>query len=179
MSTSIAPTARAAVASDSSSAGGICTSVKVVPSVQQKHLLWAKATASKALKENTNIAKRMGKMKEVGQGMTLLEKMRQVIGPSFDEEYKARVRTLYAALPDFTTFDTAVNVIDVLDAEEDMMPTPKTKKRPFELQDIEIKQEVDSWKLRPGIPASSERRSRQFNKIISKASHMAGDDPLP
>ena len=39
--------------------------------------------------------------------------------------------------------DTAVNVIDV-DAEEDMMPTPTTKKRPFELQEVEIKQEVDS-----------------------------------
>ena len=75
--------------------------------------------------------------------MSLLEKMRQAIGPSFDEEYKARVWTLYAALPDFTTFDTAVDVIDV-DAEDDMMPTPKTKKRPFELQEVEIKQEVDS-----------------------------------
>ena len=69
--------------------------------------------------------------------------MRQAIGQSFDEEYKLRVRTLFAALPNFTTFDTAVDVIDV-DAEEDMMPTPKTKKKPFELQDIEIKQEVDS-----------------------------------
>ena len=144
VSTSIAPTARAAVTSDSSSAGGI-SSVEVVPSVQQKQLLWAKATASKALKENTNsIAKRMGKMEELGQGMTLLKKMRQAIGPLFDEEYyKARVRTLYAPLPNFTTFDTAVDVIDV-DAEKDMMSTPKTKKRPFELQDIEIKQEVDS-----------------------------------
>ena len=76
--------------------------------------------------------------------MTLLEKMKQVIGPSFDEEYKARVRTLSAALPDdFTPFNTAVDVIDV-DAEEDMMPTPKTKKMPLLLQDVEIKQEVDS-----------------------------------
>ena len=84
-------------------------------------------------------------MEELGQGMTLLEKMREVIGPSFDAEYKARVRTLYAALPDFTTtFDTtAVNVIDVDAENEDMMPTT-TKKRPFVLQEVEIKQELNS-----------------------------------
>ena len=51
-------------ASTSSSAGGI-SSVEVVSSVEQKKLLWAKVTAAKALKENTNIAKRMGKMVEL------------------------------------------------------------------------------------------------------------------
>jgi hypothetical protein len=85
----------------------------------------------------------MGKMEELTQGMSLLEKMRQSIGPSFEEVYKARVRTLYAAMPDFTTFDTAVDVINV-DAEDDIVPTPKTKKRSFELQEVEIKQELDS-----------------------------------
>ena len=69
------PTARAS-ASTSYTAGGI-SSVEVVSSVEQKKLLWAKVTASKALKENTNIAKRMGKMEELAQGMSLLEKMRQ------------------------------------------------------------------------------------------------------
>ena len=83
--TSIAPTARATVASGCSSAAGY-SSVAVVPSVQQKQLLWAKVTASKALKENTNIAKRMGKMEELAQGMSLLEKMRQAIGPSFENK---------------------------------------------------------------------------------------------
>jgi hypothetical protein len=130
-------------ASDSSSAGGISSVGEVVSSVEKKQLLWAKVTASKAMKENTNIAKRMGKMEELTQGMSLLEKMRQAIGPSFENEYKARVRTLYAAMPDFTTFDTAVDVIDV-DAEDEIVPTPKTKKRSFEVQEVEIKQEVDS-----------------------------------
>jgi hypothetical protein len=125
--TSIDPTARAPVASDSFSAGGI-SSVEVVSSVEKKQLLWDKVTASKALKENTNIAKRMGKMEELTQGISLLEKMRQAIVSSFEEEYKARVRTLYAATPDFTTFDTAVDVIDV-DAEDDLVPTPIIKKR--------------------------------------------------
>ena len=65
------PTARAS--SDSSSVGGI-SSVEVVLSVEKKQLLWAKVATSKALKENTNIAKRMGKMEELTQGMSLLEK---------------------------------------------------------------------------------------------------------
>ena len=88
-------------------------------------------------------------MEELAQGM-------RAIGPSFDEEYKARVWTLYAALPDFTTFDTAVDVIDV-DAEEDTMPTPKTKKRPCELQEVEIKQEV-------GSPLSVETDAEDFER---------------
>ena len=103
-------TARAA--SDSSSAGGISRVEIVHTSVQQNQLLWAKVTASKTLKENTNIAKRMEKMEELGKRMTLLEKMRVATGPGFEDEYKARVRTLYAALPDFTTFRTDDDVID-------------------------------------------------------------------
>ena len=116
-------------------------------SVQQKQLLWAKVTASKALKENTEIAKRIVKMEELGQGITLLEKMWKAIGPLFDDESKPRVRTLYAALPDFTTFDTAVDVIDEDAENEDIMPTT-TKKRPFELEEVESKQEVDSSLLK-------------------------------
>ena len=100
-------------------------------------------------------------MEELGQGIRLLEKMRQAIGPLFDKEYKARVRTLYAALPDFTTFDTAVDVIDV-DAKEGMMPpTPTTKKRPFDLQEVEIKQEVDSPLSAEGIDEAYFERGTQ------------------
>ena len=161
--TSIDPTARAPVASDSSSAGGI-SSVEVVSSVEKKQLLWAKVTASKALKENTNIAKRMGKMEELTQGMSLLEKMRQAIGPPFEEEYKARVRTLYAAMPDFTTFDTAVDVIDV-DAEDDLVPTPLIKKRSFDLQEVEIKQEVDSPLSIATTPSEFERGTQWLRDL--------------
>jgi hypothetical protein len=89
--TSIVPTARAA--SDSSSAGGISSVEVVHTSVQQNQLLWAKVTSSKALKEITNIAKKIAKMEELGQGMTLSEKMRVAIGPSFDDEFTTRVRT--------------------------------------------------------------------------------------
>jgi hypothetical protein len=66
--------------------------------------------ASKAHAETTNIAKRMGKMEELEKGMALLEKMRSVIG---DDLYAKQVRCLFAALPNFKAFDSAVNIIDV------------------------------------------------------------------
>ena len=66
---------------------------------------------------------------------------------------------MYAALPDFTTFDIAVDVIDVDAEEEDMMPTPKMKKRALELQEVEIKQEVDS-------PLSVETDEADFEDLL-------------
>ena len=75
-----------------------------------KKLIWAKTMASKAHAETTNIAKRMGKMEELEKGMALLEKMRPVIG---EELYANQVRGLFAALPNFETFDSAVDIIDV------------------------------------------------------------------
>ena len=53
----------------------------------------------------------MGKIEELEKGMALLEKMRSVIGK---ELYAAKVKSLYAAMPDF---DAAVEIIDV-DADE-------------------------------------------------------------
>jgi hypothetical protein len=44
---------------------------------------WLKSQA-----ENTNIAKRMGKMEELEKAMTLLDKMRKVIG---EDSFKAKV----------------------------------------------------------------------------------------
>ena len=132
---------------------------------KKKQLLWAKVTASKALKENTNIAKRMGKMEELTQGMILLEKMRQAIGQSFEAEYKARVRTLYAAMPDFTTFNTAVDVIDVDDID-DIVSTPKTRKRSFELQEVEIKQQVDSPLSIATTPSEFERGTQWLRDLL-------------
>ena len=73
-------------------------------------LTWAKVIASKAHAETTNSAKRMGKMEELEKGMALLEKMRSVIG---DDLYANQVRCLFAALPNFKAFDSAVNIIDV------------------------------------------------------------------
>jgi hypothetical protein len=75
-----------------------------------KKLLWAKVIASKAQAENTNIAKRMGKMEELEKGMALLEKMRSVIG---EKSYAEKVQSVFAAFPVFATFDACVEVIDV------------------------------------------------------------------
>lgn len=76
-----------------------------------KKLLWAKVIAStKAQAENTNIAKRMGKMEELEKAMAMLVQMRPVIGAKVFEE---RVQSVLAACPDFATFDACVDVINV------------------------------------------------------------------
>ena len=81
-----------------------------------KKLLWAKVLASKSQAENTNIlAKRMGKMEELEKAMTLLDKMREVIG---DDNYKAKVASVLDAFPVFSTYDACVDIIDV-DADDD------------------------------------------------------------
>ena len=82
----------------------------VITGAHHDKLLWAKVMASKAHAETTNIAKRMGKMEELEKGMALLEKMRPVIG---EELYANQVRSLFAALPNFKAFDSAVDIIDV------------------------------------------------------------------
>jgi hypothetical protein len=56
------------------------TAHNMIDATTTKKLLWAKVIASKAQGENTNIAKRMGKMEELEKGLALLEKIREVIG---------------------------------------------------------------------------------------------------
>ena len=86
------------------------TSMATTTGAHHDKLMWAKVMASKAHAEATNIAKRMGKIEELEKGMALLEKMRPVIG---EELYANEVRSLFAALPNFKTFDSAVDIIDV------------------------------------------------------------------
>ena len=76
-------------------------------SSHQDKLLWAKVTAAKAHAETTNIAKRMGKMEELEKGMALLEKMRGIIG---QERYASQVCSIFAAMPNFQSFDSAVDI---------------------------------------------------------------------
>jgi hypothetical protein len=78
--------------------------------IYQEKLLRAKMMASKAHAESTNIAKRMGKLEELKKGMALLKEMRSVIG---EATYANGVRSLHAALPNFDTFNAAVDIIDV------------------------------------------------------------------
>ena len=79
-----------------------------------KTLLRAKVLASKSLAENTNIAKQMGKIEELEKSMTLLDKMRKIIG---EENYIAQVTTMFHAFPVYSTFDACVDIIDV-DADD-------------------------------------------------------------
>ena len=71
---------------------------------------WLKSQA-----ENTNIAKRMGKMEELEKAMTLLDKMRKVIG---EDSFKAKVGSVFETFPVFATSDAKVDIIDV-DADDD------------------------------------------------------------
>jgi hypothetical protein len=97
----------------------IATSARMPTSyIYQEKLLRAKMMASKAHAESTNIAKRMGKLEELKQGMALLKEMRSVIG---EATYANGVCSLHAALPNFDTFNAAVDIIDV---DNNTAPTP-------------------------------------------------------
>ena len=102
-----------------------------VENATTKKLLWAKVLASKLQAENTNIAKRMGKMEELEKAMTLLDKMRKAI---VEDIYKAKVGSVFDAFPVFATFDAKVDIIDVnadddapvLSAATDDFSTPRS-----------------------------------------------------
>jgi hypothetical protein len=74
--------------------------------VSQKKLLRAKMASTKILAQNSNIAKRMGKMEELEKAMALLDKMRPSIG---ETEYGTRVQHALAAFPAFDTYNATVN----------------------------------------------------------------------
>ena len=81
----------------------------------EKKILWAKVLTSKSIAENTNIAKRMGKMEELEKAMSLLDKMRTVIG---EEAYTAKVQAVLAAFPAFDTYHAEVDVIEIFDDDD-------------------------------------------------------------
>ena len=84
--------------------------------MSQEKLLWAKMASTKILAQNSNIAKRMGKMEELEKAMALLDKMRPSIG---EAEYGTRVQHVLAAFPAFDTYDATVNAPIVIDLVDD------------------------------------------------------------
>jgi hypothetical protein len=86
------------------------------PTVSQEKLLWAKMASTKILAQNSNIAKRMGKMEELEKAMVLLDKMRSSIG---EAEYGTRVQHALAAFTAFDTYDATVNAPIVIDLVDD------------------------------------------------------------
>ena len=73
----------------------------------------------------------MGKMEELEKAMTLLDKMRGVIG---DGSYKAKVASVLDAFPVFSTYDVCVDIIDVdaddHDGQPDLPPVNTVLKTP-------------------------------------------------
>ena len=86
----------------------------------EKKVLWAKVLVAKSQAESTNIAKRMGKIEELEKAMSLLDRMRTVIG---EEKYANRVQHVLAAFPVFATFEKCVDVIEI-DDDNDVEETP-------------------------------------------------------
>jgi hypothetical protein len=80
-----------------------------------KKLLWAKVLVAKSQAESTNIAKRMGKIEELEKAMSLLDRMRDVIG---EVSYANRVQHVLAAFPVFATFEKCVDVIEIDDDDD-------------------------------------------------------------
>jgi hypothetical protein len=72
---------------------------------EKKKLVWAKVALTKATVEQSNLAKRLGKMKELQSAMEMFKEMRHIIG---EEAYATKIRGILASVPDFSTFDAAV-----------------------------------------------------------------------
>jgi hypothetical protein len=73
-------------------------------------LVWAKVHTARAVAVQSNVAKRAGKVNELGKMLDLLDRMRPVIG---DVEYKKRVSDLAASMPNPASYNADVEVIDV------------------------------------------------------------------
>ena len=90
--------------------------IKTEPgSGSDNRLVWAKVHTARAVALQSNVAKRVGKVKELETMLDLLDRMRPVIG---DIEYAKRVTDLAASMPNPSSYNTDVDVI-VLDADDD------------------------------------------------------------
>jgi len=81
-------------------------------------LVWAKVHTARAVAVQSNVVKRAGKMNELEKMLNLLDRMRPVIG---DEVYNRRVSDLAANMPNPSSYNADVEVIDV-DAADGRAP---------------------------------------------------------
>jgi hypothetical protein len=81
-------------------------------------LEWAKVHTARAIAEQSNVAKRAGKMNELEKMLNLLDRMRPVLG---DELYNQKVIDLAASMPNPANYNANVEVIDV-DADDGRAP---------------------------------------------------------
>jgi hypothetical protein len=89
---------------------------------QQRHqqdtrkVVWAKVHTAKAMEQNSNVACRLGRVEELEKTLSLLEKIRPVIG---EEEYKQKIDSIAASLPNLGTYKAEVEVIVINDDDDD------------------------------------------------------------
>ena len=97
--------------------GNMSKKIKTEPGSgsDNRSLVWAKVHTARAVALQSNVAKRVGKVKELEKMLDLLDRMRPVIG---DIEYAKRVSDLAASMPNPSSYNTDVDVI-VLDADDD------------------------------------------------------------
>ena len=177
-------TATAVVNEPSSSSGGDACSVLTSSDTSahttrskernEEKQLWAKVMASKAYAENINIAKRMGKMEELEKGMSLLERMKPVIG---DDKFASKVCSVFAALPDFESFDDAVNVVDLVETETEEEGTKMTTRRKRQLSpDAVVRPTMKSNKKNQDASADDVSSNDDDHKMKNRGENSEQED---
>jgi hypothetical protein len=91
--------------------GSDASSLKIQRSVAR-----AKLHTARALELQSNIAQRLGRIRELESAMNLLDRMRSIIG---EDEYAQRVASVAASFPVFATFNADVSVVVIDDDNED------------------------------------------------------------
>ena len=99
----------------STSAAGSIKNVSELNKKVQKQTAWAKVHVAKAMKQTSNVGKRLAKMDELEKSLNFLDRIQPTIGEAV---YKARVQELAFALPNPNSFAKDVEVV-VLDSSED------------------------------------------------------------
>ena len=71
---------------------------------------WAKVHTARAMAVQSNLSQQLGRLSEQEKAISLLEKIRPVIG---EEKYTAKIAAVAASFPDYATFDSEVEVLVV------------------------------------------------------------------
>ena len=82
----------------------------------KRNVARAKVHTARALELQSNVALRLGKIRELESAMNLLDRMRPIIG---EDQYSQRVASVAASFPVFATFNADVEVVVVDDTDTD------------------------------------------------------------
>jgi hypothetical protein len=93
----------------SNSSVAVCPEAVIAAETDRKHSAWAKVHMAKANEENANVAKKMAEFDAIEKKLTLLERMRGVMG---EADYTARVKELLVdTMPDTKLFAKQCEVV--------------------------------------------------------------------